>query len=227
MTSKFQAGEPDTICSRLPTFCTFGRQPRERFLLNVVEICIAAWQTDLDVGHLSNQPVSNNLRGFVKHGNGTLPRSHLPDDLVLLDGADYRLLFGYGVRQRLFAVDVFLVPRSFGGDDLMPVVGDGDHHGINIVAGQQLTIIVVALAVLIPIGVINLLDGGLQMIGVDIARCDDLAVRQSQKRFRVSGPLPSHAYHAQIDAVIGRGSRCLRTEAAKNGRKNGRRSGSF
>ena len=157
---------------------TFGREPRKRFLLNVVKICIATWQTDLDMGYISDQPVSNNLRGFVKHGNRTLPRSHLPNDLVRLDGADYRLLFSYRVRKRLFAVNVFFVPRSFGGDDLMPVVGDGDHHGIDIVAGQQLTIIVVGLAVLIPIGVINLLDGRLEMICVDIARCDDLAVRQ-------------------------------------------------
>ena len=68
--------------------------------------------------------------------------------LILLHRAHDRLLFGDGVRQRLFAVDVFLAPRRFGGHDLVPVVGHGDHHGIDVVAGQQLAIIVVALAIL-------------------------------------------------------------------------------
>ena len=105
--------------------------------------------------------------------------------------------------QGLFAVDIFLAPGGFGGDDLMPVVGHGDHYGIDIVTSQQLAIIVVALAVLVPIGVIDLLDGSLQMIGIDIACSDHLAVRQCQEGFRVARPLPSHPDDAKIDAVIG------------------------
>ena len=124
--------------------------------------------------------------------------------MILLDGAHDGLLFGNRVRQRLFAVDIFLASRSLGGDNLMPVVGHGDHDGIDIVTSQQLAIIVVALAVLVPVSVINLLDGSLQMIGINIARSDHLAVRQGQEGFRVARPLPSHPDHAEVDAVIGR-----------------------
>ena len=113
------------------------------------------------------------------------------------------MLFSDGVRQGLFAVDVFFAPGGLGGDDLMPVVGHGDHDGVNIVASQQLAVIVIALAVLVAVCVIDLLDGSLQMIGIDIARGDYLAVRQCQEGFRIAGPLPAHADHAQIDAVIG------------------------
>jgi len=62
---------------------------------------------------------------------------------------------------------------------------------------------VITLAVLVAIGVIDFLDGGLEMIGINIARCNNLAVRQGQEGFRVAGSLPPHADHAEIDPVIG------------------------
>jgi hypothetical protein len=107
------------------------------------------------------------------------------------------------VRERLFAVDILFAPRRLRGNDLMPVVGDRDHNGIDIVASQQLTVIVVPLAVFIPVRFINLLDGCLQVMGIDIARGNHLAVWQSQECRRVAGPLPTHSDNAQIDAIVG------------------------
>jgi hypothetical protein len=113
------------------------------------------------------------------------------------------LLFGDGVRQGLFGVDVFLAARRFSGHDLMPMIGHGDHHGIDVVARKQLTIIVIAFAILGPVIVVNHLDRGLQMIRIDIACRHHLAIIRRQKGLRVARPLPAHADHAKIDAVVG------------------------
>ena len=67
-------------------------------------------------------------------GSGALPGASLPDDVVLVDGADDGLLFGNGAGERLFAVDVFFAGSGFSGDDGMPVVGDGNHDGVDVVA---------------------------------------------------------------------------------------------
>ena len=75
------------------------------------------------------------------------------------------------------------------------MIGHGNHHGIDVVAIQQLAKIVIALAVLSTVSVINLLDVSLEMIGIDIARGDYLAVRQRQEGFRVARPLPAHSDH--------------------------------
>ena len=151
MTSRSQALVPGTTCSRLAAFTPCGSQLGQRLLLHAVKIRVAARQADFHMGHRADQPVSNDFRGLMKGRNRTLPRAHLPDNAVLLDCANNGLLFGDGVRERLFGVDVFLAARGFSGDDLMPMIGHGDHHGIDVVAGKQLPVIVIAFAILGPV----------------------------------------------------------------------------
>ncbi len=75
--------------------------------------------------------------------------------------ANNGLLFGDGVCERLLGVNVFLTACGFGCDDFMPMIGYGDHHGVNVVARKQLPIIVVAFAILGSVSVVNHLDRGL------------------------------------------------------------------
>ena len=77
----------------------------------------------------------------------------------------------------------------------------------NIVAGEQLTKIVVALAILVSVSLIDLLDRCLKMIGIDVARGHNLAVRKRKQVFRVARTLPAHANNAYIDAIVRRGCR--------------------
>jgi hypothetical protein len=65
------------------------------------------------------------------------------------------------------------------------------------------------------------------MIRIDIARRDYLAIIRRQKGLRIARPLPAHADHAKIDAVVGCCSRALLRVAVKHCRQNGRRSGSL
>ena len=62
------------------------------------------------------------------------------DGLLLLDGASERLL----------AVNVFLARGSFGGDDGVPVIGNGDHDGVDVVAREHLAVVVEAAQSLLP-----------------------------------------------------------------------------
>ena len=73
MTSEFQAGVPATISSRLREVFPCGGQLCEGVLAHIVEIGVAAGQADFNAGHRSDKPVANDLRGFMKHGNGALP----------------------------------------------------------------------------------------------------------------------------------------------------------
>ena len=91
-------------------------------------------QADFNVGDVADEAVANDFGGLVELRKRTLPRSGLPDDVVLVDRANDGLLFGDGAGERLFAVDVFLARGGFGGDDGVPVIGDGDHDGVDVVA---------------------------------------------------------------------------------------------
>ena len=150
--------------------------------------------------------------------------------LFSFDCANNRLLLGNGVRQRLFRVDVFFAAGGLGSDKLMPVIGNGNHHGIDLRLGQQLAVVVVARAVFGAIGVIDHLDGGLQVIPINIAGGHHLTIFQRQKGLCIFGALPAHTDDTDVDAVVGRRTAFRRLTFCMNfesRRQNGRRSGHF
>ena len=61
--------------------------------------------------------------------------------------------------------------------------------GVDIVAGQQLAIVVIGLAVGVAVVLVDGVDGGLQVVLVDVAGGDDLAVGLLQEGLGVArGP---------------------------------------
>ena len=98
------------------------------------EIVWRAGKTDFHVRDVADEAVANDFRGLVELRERALPRTGLPDDVVLLHGPDDGLLFGDGAGERLLAVNVFLARGGFGGDDGVPVIGNGDHDGVDVVA---------------------------------------------------------------------------------------------
>ena len=96
-------------------------------------------------------------------------------------GANNGLLFGDGAGQRLFAVDIFLARCGLSGDDGVPMIGNGDHDGVDIVARHHLAVIVVGGAVLIAVVGVDGVDSLLQMVLLDVACGDNLAVIEAEK----------------------------------------------
>ena len=65
-----------------------------------------AGQTDFNIGDRADEAVADDLRRLVKLGHGALPGAGLPDDVVLLHRFDDGLLLGDGAGEGLLAVDV-------------------------------------------------------------------------------------------------------------------------
>ena len=169
--------------------------------MRVREIVMTAGQTDLNVRDFADEAAMDDLRGFAEVRKGTLPGASLPDDIVRLDCANNRLLLGYGVREGLFAPDVFLLRCCLNRDDGVPVVGNRNHHRIDIGAREKLAKIVVRRAVLIAVLTVDGIERGLKMIGFDVAGGDDLTVGQLEKGFGVVRALHAPANDADCDAI--------------------------
>ena len=165
------------------------------------KIVVARRQSDFDMRDLADESVAHDLRALVEIRDRPLPRAGLPDAFVFLHGPHNRLLLGDGFRERLLAIDVLLVVERLDRDKFVPVVRHCNHHGVNVRARHQFAVVVVRLAVLVFVMVVDRPDRLPQMIFVQVTRGDDLAVVQSEKRFRVSRSLHAPAHHAERDAI--------------------------
>ena len=116
----------------------------------VGEVVWRAGQADFDVRDVADEAVADDLGRFVEWRERALPGAGLPDDVVLMHGADDGLLLGDGAGEWLFAVDVFFARGGFSGDDGVPVIGDGDHDGVDVVARDHLAVVVEAAQSLLP-----------------------------------------------------------------------------
>src|ERR1700739_1384269 len=131
-----------------------------------------------------------------------------------MDGANDGLLFGDGTRKRLFAVDVFFARGLFWSDDGVPVIGDGDHDGVDVVASEECAVIVDGGAVLVAVVAVDSVDGGLQMVLLDVAGGDNLAIVKAQE-----GLCICRAHHAPADNPDGDALMCR--DAARAGKGAG------
>ncbi len=101
------------------------------------KIMVTPGKADLDTLHVSDEAIADDLRRMAKHGKRALPRACLPDDVVLLHRFDDSLLLADGAGERFFAVDVFLAIGGRRGKQGMPLVRNGDHDGVDVVAGDH------------------------------------------------------------------------------------------
>ena len=104
---------------------------------------------------------------------------------MLGHGLDHRDALAQGVREGFFAEDVL---ASFGGGDGrdgVPVVGGRDADGVDVLACDQLAEVLVGLAVLVAVAGVDLLEGVLQVLVIDIANGHHAAVVLTQEAVEV------------------------------------------
>ena len=176
------------------------RQLLQQGLASSGEVMVAAGQADLHAGHFADQTVANDLRGIVEVPLRTLPGTRLPNALVRLDGLHNGLLFGDGAGKRFLPVNVLLIPGRLGGDERVPMIRHGEHHRVDVRAGHHLAVIVIGFAVLVFVFLVNLVRGRFQVILVDVAGSDHLAVSLPHEILGVAGALHAPANHAHRDA---------------------------
>src|SRR5579884_830255 len=114
------------------------------------------------------------------------------------------LLFGNGARQWFFTVNVLLAIGSLDGHQRVPVIGNGEHDGVNVRAGHHFAIIVVRFAILVLVMAVDGLEGGIIVLEeatfIQIACGYDLAFRDAEKMLGVARPLhpPTHDAHHHL-----------------------------
>ena len=85
---------------------------------------------------LSNTPVSDQFTSFAEFRHGALHRPGLKNPVVFTGGFDHGPRFMNRERKWLFAVNIFACFARRDGDECVPMVGHGDHHRVDILAGQ-------------------------------------------------------------------------------------------
>ena len=190
-----------------------GRGSDAGFLGCPGEIGMARGQANFDTGDFPDQPVADNFAGFEEVLLRSLPGTGLPDALVLLNGSDDGLLLGDGSRQRFFAVNILFVVGGLGRHQGMPMIGHGQHDSVDVLASHHFAVVMVGFAVLVFILVVDSVHCGLQVLFVEIAGGDHLAILLCQKGVGIARTHHSPAYHAHRDA-LGRGSVSLKPQHA-------------
>src|SRR5262245_53396510 len=174
--------------------------------------------------YLSDQSVANEFCRHMEVGFRALPRTRLPDALVLLHGFHDSLLLSDGARQRLFAENIFLLLARLDRYESVPMVGDRDHHRVNILAREHLAIIVIRFAVLVVVVLVDCIDGLLQRTLVEIAGGHNLAILFGHQHAGIVRTLHAPADDADNDALRGSNTLVASEGAGRNecGRSDGR-----
>src|SRR6266567_2633855 len=174
---------------------------------------MACRQANFHALDFPDQSVANDFRAVMEILFGPLPRTRLPDEVEFLYRLHDGLLLDNGARQRLFAVDVLTVFRRLDRDQGMPMVRHSEHDGINVLARHHLAIIMIRFAVLVLVMAVDRVEGGLQVLLVNVASGHNLAVRVAEEGPGVAWPLHPPTDDAHRDA-IGRRRRATAAQGA-------------
>ena len=114
---------------------------------------------------------------------------------LCLHGLAHGLRGAEAPADRLLAVHVLALPDRLQGHQRMPVIGRGDLHGVDVLAGHQLAEILVGRAVLVVVELVDRLLGLVPLGLVHVADGHDLDLG-----IPAEGPHVAHALDAQADA---------------------------
>lgn len=168
------------------------------FVARFCKVIVACGQADFDTGEFAKQAVAHDFGADAEIVLAALPGTGLPDALIFLHGSDDGLLLGDGAGEGFLAVDVFALLCGFNGDDAVPVVREGEHDGVDVLAGHQLPVVVVGLAVGVLVIAVDGAGGGGEVLFVDVTGGDDLAVAFGEELAGIAG-----AHHAPADDAHG------------------------
>src|SRR5262249_27472703 len=152
----------------------------------------------------------------------------LPDDPALLDRSDDGLLFCNCPRKRFFSVYVLAAARGFAGHQLMPLIRDGDHHRVDVVARKQFAVVVVTFTIVVLVVVVDGVNALFQVRIVEVADGHNLAIVFAQETVGITGALHAVADNANDNSVGGQRASLRRGGATRqNGWKDNSSGGYF
>ena len=161
---------------------------------------VVGGHADLDGLQRAEHVVADEFARLAEVHARPLLRARLEDHLVLADGGDELLALDDRVGQRLLDVDVLARVGGRDGDDCMLVVGRGDRHAVDVLAGQQLAVVAIHLdggelarAQLLGVDLLDLGLGGGRTFRVDVADGYHAGVRRQAAVDRFLHVAASHA----------------------------------
>ena len=155
-------------------------QPWLHLLLGQIAPAARSADADLDRADLAQPPAADELDGPAKRAEdaGSLLAAGLHHAVVFTYGIDAKLGLGDRQRQRFLAIDVLTGLAGFDDRDRVPMVGGGDHHGIDVVAADDLAEIVGIVATLVRLLLLPAVGVFHPFLGVHPPRRVDLAYGQ-------------------------------------------------
>ena len=141
------------------------------------------------------RPLRTSSRGLVEVLDRALPGARLPDPAVPFDRVAEGPALAQVVGQGLLAVDVEPGAQRRDGQDGVPVVGDGDGHGVEVLARIELAEIVIGRAGLVAVLLVDHALGHGQRFFVEVADGHPLDLGLLEEALHVA-----RAHHAEADA---------------------------
>ena len=159
------------------------------------------------VAHPADLAGADRRNGLDHVGPRTALVAHLHHTVVFQGRADQQFVFRRVMARRLLEIDMLAGLHGHDGRGGMPVVGHGDHHGIDILRLEQTAQIPLA-AGFAPADLGDILAAFGQSARIDIAHTGYLAVPHLRKTLSQGIAARIHADHADPDALVGSGGPC-------------------
>jgi len=138
------------------------------------EPAVTVGQSNFNARNFSNPAIDSQFGGAPVHLPRPLPASGLPHHIVFLYSAYNCPAILNGSGKWFFTINIeFLIGRS-GINKSVPMVGQGNRNGINLLFFQKFAVIAIGAAITVFVYLINYPLGIVCMVGIHIANCNKL-----------------------------------------------------
>jgi len=148
-----------------------------------------------DVAELAG---ADNLRGLPAVGRGATVNADLDDALGLAGDVDDLAALDDGERERFLDVNVFARAAGVDAHEGVPVVGGGDHDGVDVVAVEDAAVVFIGVG-----GRAGGFDGAIAIGRDEVADGGDVLIGELFGRPEEGGAAVADADEAEADAVGG------------------------
>jgi len=155
----------------------------------------------MDALDASDAAVADKFARLAELSAGPLLAARLEDRRVPPDRLGHEVGPADGQRQRLLAVDVLAATGRLDGAQGVPVVGHGDEHRLDVVPGEHLAVVHVALAVAAAVRGVDEVDRHVAELLVDLRDAEDPDLAVLDQAAQVVLALLADADEAHRDAV--------------------------
>ena len=171
-------------------------------MASFIIIIVSAGEAAFNGVNFADKTIAHQFCAMMKVCYRTLPASCLPDQTIFFQGINHGPTFNQGVGKGFLAIDMYTGICAGNGRNGMPVVRQGNHHGVNIAAGHNFFEITVGFTILIVVIPIHKIPARFKVFLINITNGNNLNIIQMNKMIGIVIALPAKADDAHGDAFI-------------------------